>query len=58
MTQAIAIMPQGRFLLETDDRNDINIEQIYARAANLRHISLETLQTELVETYRQLTRLG
>ena len=58
VTQAIAIMPQGRFLLETDDRNDINIEQIYARAANLRHISLETLQTELVETYRQLTRLG
>lgn len=58
VTQAIATMPQGRFLLETDDRNDINIEQIYDRAASLRHISLETLQTQLVETYRQLTRLG
>ena len=56
--QAIATIPQGRFLLETDDRNDICIEQIYDRAASLRHISLETLQTQLVETYRQLTRLG
>ena len=58
VTQAIAAIPQGRFLLETDDRNDISIEQIYDRAASLRHISLETLQTQLVETYRQLTRLG
>jgi len=58
VTQAIAAIPQGRFLLETDDRNDINIAQIYDRAANLRHISLETLQTQLVETYHQLTRLG
>jgi TatD DNase family protein len=58
VTQEIATIPQGRFLLETDDRNDINIEQIYDRAANLRHMSLETLQTQLVETYRQLTRLG
>jgi len=58
VTQAIATIRQGRFLLETDDRNDISIEQIYDRAASLRHISLETLQTQLVETYRQLTRLG
>ena len=58
VTQAIAAIPQGRFLLETDDRNDISIEQIYDRAASLRHISLETLQTQLVETYYQLTRLG
>ena len=58
VTQAIATIPQGRFLLETDDRNDISIEQIYDRAASLRHISLETLQTQLVETYYQLTRLG
>jgi len=57
VTQSIATIPQGRFLLETDDLNDINIEQIYARAANLRHVSLEILQTELVETYRQLTGL-
>ncbi|MFM7601851.1 MAG: TatD family hydrolase [Pseudanabaena sp.] len=58
VAHAIATIPQGRFLLETDDRNDIRIEQIYDRAASLRHISLETLQTQLVETYRQLTGLG
>jgi TatD DNase family protein len=58
VTQAIATIPNGRFLLETDDRNDISIEQIYDRAAHLRHISLKTLQTQLVETYHQLTRLG
>jgi len=57
VTQAIATIPQGRFLLETDDRHDIRIEQIYDRAANLRHVSIETLQTQLVETYHQLTRL-
>jgi TatD DNase family protein len=55
--QAIATIPNGRFLLETDDRTDINIKQIYARAAALRHVSLETLQTQLVETYYQLTGL-
>jgi TatD DNase family protein len=55
--QAIATAPNGRFLLETDDRTDISIEQIYDRAAELRHVSLETLQTQLVETYQQLTNL-
>ena len=54
-TQAIAIAPNGRFLLETDDRSDITIEQIYHRAAALRRTSVETLQTELAETYHQLT---
>lgn len=54
-TQAIAIAPNGRFLLETDDRSDITIEQIYNRAAVLRRTSVETLQTELAETYHQLT---
>ena len=58
-TQAITIAPNGRFLLETDDRTDITIEQIYHRAAALRQTSIETLQTELAETYHQLTdRLG
>ncbi|BBC26338.1 TatD family hydrolase [Pseudanabaena sp. ABRG5-3] len=56
--QAIANIPDGRFLLETDDRQDISIEQIYDRAATLRQVSLETLQTQLLETYHQLTRLG
>lgn len=55
--QAIATAPNGRFLLETDDRTDIRIEQIYNRAAELRHVSLETLQAQLVETYQQLTSL-
>jgi TatD DNase family protein len=54
--QAIAAAPRGKFLLETDDRRDISIEQIYDRAALLRHVSLEILQTELIETYHQLTR--
>lgn len=56
--QAIANIPDGRFLLETDDREDISIEQIYDRAAALRQVSLETLQPQLLETYHQLTRLG
>ena len=55
---AIATIPNGRFLLETDDRTDISIEQIYDRAAALRHVSRETLQTQLIETYHQLTRLS
>ena len=55
---AIATIPDGKFLLETDDRIDITIEQIYDRAAALRQISVETLQTQLVETYHQLTGLG
>ena len=53
--EAIAIAPNGRFLLETDDRCDITIERIYNRAAVLRQTSIETLQTELAETYHQLT---
>lgn len=52
---ALAMIPNGRFLLETDDRTDISIEQIYDRAAQLRHLDIETLQTQLVETYHQLT---
>ena len=54
-TQAIEIAPNDRFLLETDDRSDITIEQIYSRAAALRQTSIETLQTQLAETYHQLT---
>jgi TatD DNase family protein len=54
---AIAIIPNGRFLLETDDRTDISIKQIYDRTAALRHVSLETLQTQLAETYHQLIGL-
>jgi len=56
--QAIANVPNGKFLLETDDRQDLSIEQIYDRAATLRQVSLETLQRQLLETYHQLTRLG
>jgi TatD DNase family protein len=51
---AIATIPNGRFFLETDDRTDISIEQIYDRTASLRHVSLESLQTQLAETYHQL----
>jgi TatD DNase family protein len=54
---AIATIPNGRFLLETDDRTDISIEQIYDRTASLRHVSLESLQTQLAETYHQLIGL-
>ncbi len=55
--QAIATIPNGRFLLETDDRTDISIKQIYDRTATLRHVLLESLQTQLAETYHQLIRL-
>ena len=56
--QAIATIPNGKFLLETDDRTDISIKQIYDRAAALRHVSREELQTQLIETYHQLTGLS
>ena len=55
--QAIATVPNGKFLLETDDRLDVTIEKIYNRAATLRQVPLETLQSQLVETYHQLTSL-
>ena len=56
-TQAIATIPNDRFMLETDDHPDISIEQIYDRAAKLRCVSLEDLQNQLIKTYEQLTRL-
>jgi TatD DNase family protein len=56
--KAIATIPNGRFLLETDDRTDITIEQIYDRAATIRQVPLEMLQTQLIETYGKLTRLS
>ncbi|MFM7885754.1 MAG: TatD family hydrolase [Pseudanabaena sp.] len=55
--QAIINIPNDKFLLETDNREDIRIEQIYNRAARLRQVPLETLQMQLLETYHQLTRL-
>lgn len=57
IVQAIATIPHSKFLLETDDRHDIRIEQIYDRTTLLRQVSLKTLQTQLLETYYQLTRL-
>ncbi|PZO40045.1 MAG: deoxyribonuclease [Pseudanabaena frigida] len=56
--QAIATVPNGKFLLETDDRIDVTIEQIYNRAATLRQVPLDTLKSQLVETYHQLTSLS
>ena len=56
--KVIATIPHGKFLLETDDRDDISIEQIYTRAALLRQIPLVTLQSQLLETYHQLTSLS
>jgi TatD DNase family protein len=57
VTEAIATMPIGKFLLETDDRQDLQIEQIYERTAQLRKVSISTLEIELLETYQQLTGL-
>ncbi|NUN66562.1 hydrolase TatD [Pseudanabaena biceps] len=57
MVEAIATIPEGRFLLETDDHPDLKIEQIYERAASLRQVPVAILQTQLVKTYEQLTRL-
>ncbi|MBD2175866.1 TatD family hydrolase [Pseudanabaena sp. FACHB-1998] len=56
--QAIATIPDGKFLLETDDRHDLSVKQIYERVASLRQVSLTTLQAQLLETYYQLTRLS
>ena len=55
MADAIATIPTSRFLLETDDRQDLQIEQIYERAAQLRQISVNSLEIELLETYGKLT---
>ena len=54
VVQAIATIPDGRFLLETDDRTDITIEKIYNRAARLRQIPVSILQNQLLETYSKL----
>ena len=56
--EAIATIPDGKFLLETDDRHDLSIEQIYDRAATLRQIYVENLQIQLLKTYQQLTSLS
>ena len=55
VAEAIATIPISRFLLETDDRQDLQIEQIYERAAQLRQISVNRLEIELLETYWKLT---
>jgi TatD DNase family protein len=55
VADAIATIPTSRFLLETDDRQDLQIEQIYERAAQLRQISVNSLEIELLETYGKLT---
>ena len=43
-----------RFFLETDDRSDLTIEQIYARASELRQVSVEDLQQQLWSNYSQI----
>ncbi len=50
----IASISSDRFFLETDDRSDITIEQIYGRAAELRQTSIENLQQQLWSNYSQI----
>ena len=50
----IATMPIENFFCETDDRDDISIEEIYAEVAKLRGISTEELATQIEKNYIRL----
>ena len=47
-------MPIENLFCETDDRDDISIEEIYAEVAKLRGISPEELATQIEKNYKRL----
>ena len=49
-----ASMPIENLFCETDDRDDISIEEIYAEVAKLRGISPEELATQIEKNYKRL----
>lgn len=54
--QAMATVADDMFLLETDDQTDVDIAAIYARAAELRGVSVETLCETLQKTFDSVFR--
>ena len=50
----VASMPIENLFCETDDRDDISIEEIYAEVAKLRGISPEELATQIEKNYKRL----
>jgi TatD DNase family protein len=54
--EAFAEMPLDKFFLETDDKEDITIQQIYQKAAELKGIDLEKLKETVWRNYRQIIK--
>jgi TatD DNase family protein len=50
----IASMPIENLFCETDDRDDISIEEIYAEVAKLRGITTEDLAIQIEKNYKRL----
>ncbi|MGR8929984.1 MAG: TatD family hydrolase [Gammaproteobacteria bacterium] len=47
-------IPINRVFLETDDRNEISIETIYAAAAKIAGISVDTLRREILNNFKRV----
>lgn len=52
--EVIATIPIENLFCETDDRDDISIEEIYAEVAKLRGTTQEELASEIEKNYRRL----
>ena len=52
--EVIATINPENLFCETDDRDDISIEEIYAEVAKLRGISPEELATQIEKNYKRL----
>jgi len=53
---ALKAVPEDRFLLETDDQTEYDIAAIYARAAELRGVSVDDLCDTLQKTFDSVFR--
>lgn len=54
--EAFAEMPLDTFFLETDDKEDIAIRQIYQKAAELKGLDLENIKETVWRNYTQIIR--
>lgn len=52
--EAFRETPAHRLFLETDDREDISIQEVYEKAAAIRGISIEELQEKIYQNYTTL----
>jgi TatD DNase family protein len=53
---AFAEMPLDKFFLETDDKEDIAIQQIYHKAAELKGLDLENIKEKVWRNYTQIIK--